>query len=52
MPITRLSDKERNKLREYLLEGNDPEDLADLYIDQLSAIELKELMKEASEGDS
>lgn len=49
MGISRLTDKDRKKAREYLLEGNSPEDLADLYLDQLNVIELKELMKEIEE---
>lgn len=49
MGISRLTETDRKKIREYLLEGNSPEDLADLYIDQLNTIELKELMKEIEE---
>lgn len=38
-----LKKMDRSKLREYLLVGNSPEDLANLLIDKLSAMELYEI---------
>lgn len=52
MGISRLTDKDRRKMIDYLVEGNDKEDLADLYIEKLNVIELKELMKEIEESEN
>lgn len=51
MSISRISDKDRKKAIDYLVEGNSREDLADQLIDRMSVIELKELMKEIEESD-
>lgn len=52
MGISRLTEKDRKKIRDYLIEGNDPEDMADQLIDHMSSIELKEIMKEIEESEN
>jgi hypothetical protein len=51
MGISRISDKDRKKAIDWLVEGNSREDLADQLIDHMSVIELKELMKEIEEDE-
>lgn len=51
MGISRITEKDRKKAIDYLVEGNSHEDLADQLIDRMSVIELKELMKEIEESD-